>query len=128
MNGWFWLAAVLLMFLPLFVWYGYQNHGFHGVLAAVVAAMVNFAAGGLALLFVPRASQSVDGISGLMLGTLCRTGVPLLAGLVLTQVGGPLAEANVMGMIMVYFLIALTAETMIAVRLIRQNPPLPKVF
>ena len=128
MNGWFWLAAVLLVFFPLFAWYGHWNFGWPGVLSAFVAAAVNFVAGGVALFFVPKAGQTVDGISGLLLGILFRTGVPLLSGIVLTHLGGPLAESNVFGMIMVYYLIALSAETLIAVRLIQQNPSLPKVF
>jgi len=128
LTGWFWLAAVLLLFLPLFGWYGFRHHGSIGIVAALVAVGVNFLAGSLALLFVPRAGQTVDGISGLMLGILFRTGVPLAAGFCLHAYGGPLADSNVLGMIMVYYLIALPAETLIAVRLIQQNPSLPKVF
>ena len=57
-----------------------------------------------------------------MLGSLVRTVMPFGVGLV-TQWSSPLlANANIFGMIVVYYLLTLTAETVLAVRFLSVQP------
>jgi hypothetical protein len=46
----------------------------------------------------------------------CRTGLPLVAGVVLHRRGGELASAGVFAMILGYYLVILVAETLLAIR------------
>jgi hypothetical protein len=48
-----------------------------------------------------------------------RLGLPLATGILLDHRGGPLANANVFGMIIGFYFVTLIAETWLAVRLIR---------
>jgi len=59
-----------------------------------------------------------NAVTGMFLAMAVRTGLPLGVGIFLAQaIGGPLARAQVFGMILVYYLITLIVETILAIRL-----------
>ncbi len=111
------LAGVLTLILPLVAWYGHARHGQLGVVAAVVAAGVCLFAGGLALAVTHVFSSIGQAMNGLLLSMLIRSGVPLLAGLGLSQ-SGPLAGSGVFGMMVINYLVMLMVETVSAVKLV----------
>ncbi len=115
------LGLLLLLSLPLFAYVGHSKHGADGAVAAVVAAAVCFIAGAVAI-FVTGLLHSVgQGMNGLLLSMLIRTGVPLIAGLTLQMQGGPLAKAGVFGMILLNYLIMLMIETISAVSIVQSG-------
>ena len=121
------LGLLLLLAFPLIAYFGYSKHGSDGIVAAVVAAAVCFAAGCLALVVTGLFQSIGQGMNGLLLSMAIRTGVPLVAGLSLSMQDGPLAQAGVFGMIVFNYLIMLTIETICAVKIIQTNDATPAV-
>ena len=111
------LALVIAGVFPLFAWYGYQRYGTTGLATAGIAAAICFFSGALALVVTGRSIGSNSPV-GLLFSMLIRTGIPLAAGLVLSSNFEILRNAGVFGMILVYYLITLSVETTLAVRLI----------
>ena len=62
--------------------------------------------------------QPLQAVNGVGLATLFRMAIPMATGIVLTKVGGPLAEAGVFGMIVGFYLVGLLVETLLAVRVV----------
>lgn len=115
------LACVLLLALPLFAYFAHSKHGTDGTVAAVVAAAVCLVAGCLAISVTSLFQSMGQGMNGLLLSMIIRTGIPLVAGVSLSMQRGPLAEAGVFGMIVLNYLIMLTIETISAVRIVQQT-------
>jgi hypothetical protein len=76
---------------------------------------------GVAGLLWTRLFQGDKAVHGLLGGTLVRTGLPLASGIFLQQIGGPLAEAGVFGMIVACYLVMLIFETLLSVRMIKST-------
>ena len=110
------LALFVILISPPFFWFGWTRHGGWGIVTAAVAGGICLISGVIALGVTFRGYQN-GGITGILCGTLVRTGVPLVAGLLLANWGGPLAEAGIFGMIMGFYLLTLAAETLLALRL-----------
>lgn len=111
------LTTLWLLTGPLVAWYGHAQHGADGILAALTAGGVCWLGALLALIFTRLLSGS-QAVQGLMLSMLFRMGLPLAAGALLTLAGGPLAKAGVLGMILLYYLVFLVAETLLSVWLL----------
>jgi hypothetical protein len=90
----------------------------NGLWAAVVAGGICWLGAMAALLLVGLMRGGPQVVHGTLLGMLFRMGLPLAAGLLLTVRGGPLADAGVFGMIVVYYLIGLLVETLLSVSLV----------
>lgn len=121
--GSLWVACIVLTLvtgavLPAFLWVGHRHHGGTGMAAAGVAAGVCWGGAMVALVVGGLFRHSKHAVSGVLAGMLFRMGVPLMAGAALDWQGGPLAEAGVFGMILVYYFVTLAAETLLAVRLV----------
>lgn len=112
------LVGVFAIAFPVFALYGHRVHGSAGVWAATVAAAVCLGAGLVALIFLALFREPLQVLNGVGLGMLFRMAIPLVAGVVLTNLGGPLAEAGVFGMIVAFYLVGLLVETLLAVRLV----------
>lgn len=108
------LSLVLALVFPLFAWYGHATYGAYGLASAGVALGVCWLGAAMALLVV-RLSRSAPA-AGLLGSIFFRMGLPLLVGIWLNSQGGPLAQAGVMGMILVYYLIALVVEVVLSLR------------
>jgi hypothetical protein len=115
------LTAVMAAAFPLFAGYGFWQSGWSGVAAAAVAGIVCSVGALLALLVIGGVRQSSQVPSAYLLGVLFRMGLPLGIGMLLDWSGGPLAEAGVFGMMVVYFLIGLVVETALSLRLINAS-------
>jgi hypothetical protein len=113
----FWLTIALALVYPAFAAFGYWRAGETGLAAASVAGAVCWL-GTLAALLLTGLLQGELAIQGVLSGMAFRFGLPFLAGILLTKNGGPLAEAGVFGMIVVYYLFGLLVETLLSVRLV----------
>ncbi len=109
---------VFVIAFPGFAYYGHQAHGQAGIRAAGVAAFVCLAAGLVALTFLALFRDPRQAFNGIGLAMLFRMAIPMTTGVVLTNIGGPLAEAGVFGMIVGFYLVGLLVETLLAVRLV----------
>lgn len=110
------LTVVIVVVFPVFAGVGHSRAGWFGVAAAGVAAGVCWTSGLLALIAAGRFRSSGNAVNGILVGMACRTGIPLVAGVMLHSSGGALAAAGVFGMILGYYLVTLAAETLLAIR------------
>lgn len=96
-------------------------------MAAAIAGAICWAGALSALLLIGlfRASQN-QMVSATLLGMLFRMGLPLVTGLVLTRNGGPLADAGLFGMILVFYLVGLVVETILSVRILGSSQHVAK--
>ena len=113
---------VALVF-PVFAWFGHHQHGWDGVASSGVAAGVCWL--GAVVAWVLGGSLGRGGMAahGVLLGMLFRMGIPLAVGIALDRRGGPLADAGVFGMILIYYFVTLVAETAVSLKLL---PPAKK--
>ena len=111
------LTAALLLVFPVFAYFGYSRHAMNGVAAAGVAGTVCWL-GGLASLLMIGMFRGQAAINATLLGMVFRTGLPLVVGVTLSELGGTLAQAGVFGMILGYYLVALVIDTLLSVRLV----------
>ncbi len=121
------LTAAILVTLPAVAWFGHSQYGMNGLKAAGLAAAICWAGAMIALVLVAvfRTSQQ-QMVSATLLGMLFRTGLPLLTGMMLTRSGGPIAEAGLFGMILVFYLVGLLVETILSVRLLGSSQTVAK--
>ena len=112
------LALVAVLFFPAPAWFGYSRHGASGLAAAAVAGGVCWLGATLALVITGLLRGPQTGVHAVLLGMRFRMGLPLGMGLLLHSQGGALARADVLGMLVAYYLVTLAAETLLAVRLV----------
>ena len=90
-----------------------------GAVALVaLAGVVCWAGSGGALLVSGLFRHSSQAVSAMLLGMFFRMGLPLMVIFLLLSSGGPLLDAGVVGMIVVYYLISLVVETILSLRLV----------
>lgn len=101
------------------VMYGWRGEA--ALQAAAVAAGVCWLGSSLAL--AGTAMFGRTGVNGpmytLLFGMAFNCGLPFVTGLALNRLGGPLAEAGVFGLIVVFFQFALVVETLLSLCLIK---------
>jgi hypothetical protein len=86
--------------------------------AAVIAVVLCWLAGSLALVVTHVSTRARAPVHGVLLAMLLRMGLPLVAGLALNQVA-PLAEVGIFSMILGVYLCALVAETLLSLRMVQ---------
>lgn len=116
-----WLTLTVLIALPLVGGVVGATRGVSGVLAALVAAGVCWFGAMAALVVAGGAGRDGRAVQAHLKGMFFRLGLPLAAGLALQKAGGVLAEGGVFGQIVVFYLITLTAETLLSLRLIKHS-------
>ncbi len=116
-------AGIVAAF-PLFAGYGYWAKGHDGVWSASLAAGVCLA-GGLAGFATTSVFRGLQAVQGVLLGMMVRMAVPLAAAAFFLLRGGPLVRAGLLEMLVGYYLLALTLDTVLTVRLVRQNQDSP---
>jgi hypothetical protein len=113
-------AAMLLFFVPVAA-IVYFRHGQTAVFAAAVAAGVCWLGSALALAGTARFGRG--GVNAplytLLFGLIFNCMLPFSVGLILSRTGGALADSGVFGLIMFFFLFALTVETLLSLCLIK---------
>ena len=115
------LTAVVLLALLVVGGVVGNTRDLNGVLAAATAAAICWFGSTIALLIAGYLSRSNQAAQGHLLGMFFRLGLPLVAGMILQKSGGPLAEAGVFGLIVVFYLITLVAETLLSLRFIKHS-------
>ncbi|MGE9294823.1 MAG: hypothetical protein ACQKBV_00835 [Puniceicoccales bacterium] len=121
-----WMLLGVLGVFPLFAAYGYTRFEINGIFAAATAASVVLLAMEAALLLTILFRDSEMKIQSVLLGMFFRAGIPLVFGMLMHKAGGPLAEAGLFGMILVYYLLTLAVETILAVQLVSQTSTFKK--
>jgi hypothetical protein len=98
----------------------WSRSGEMGLAAAIVAAGVCWVGAALSFVLVEWFRRSGNPVAGVLGGMLIRLGLPLAVGVALSEAGGPLADAGVFGLIVVFYLVALVVETLLLVRALQQ--------
>jgi hypothetical protein len=121
------LSLSLLLAFPIIGSFAYNSHGLNGIIAAGLAGAICWSGAMIALVLVGVFRNSPNQmVSATLLGMLFRMGLPLGAGLFLTNAGGPLAEAGLVRMILVFYLIGLVVETILSVRIMGSSKDVAK--
>lgn len=117
------LTAVVLLALLVVGGIVAGTRGMNGVLAASVAAAICWLGSIIALLLSGYTSRSNQAVQGHLLGMFFRLGLPLGIGTIIQDAGGLLAEAGVLGLIVVFYLVTLVTETFLSLQFIRHSKP-----
>lgn len=112
------LAALVVVVFPLVAWVSWGRSGQDGVLAAGVAAGVCLVASMAALWVTHAFAGTPQAIAGALGSILLRTAVPLGVTFVLVSASPVLAKAGLFGLTVVFYLLTLAGETLLAVRLV----------
>ena len=122
------LVGVTLVAFIVAAYYSYSRSQALGVAAAAVAAGVCCLASTAALVVSYMFRGPSAAVPGVFIGMFLRTGVPLFVGFVVTNLSSRLASAGVMGQFLVFYLLTLSVETLLSVRLLTsiQNSPQTK--
>jgi len=105
---------------------GYERYGGTGVVTAGVAATTCWLASLTALVLVGLTTATPNAMSGLFGAMGLRTGIPLIVAFVLAALSPTLANAGIVGMFLVFFLVSLTVETTLSVVIVSTPSPGPK--
>lgn len=101
-------------------------YGTPGLIAAASAAFVCWAASAAALFVTYLFTGTPSAATGLLLSIGLRTGVPLAAAAILSSASPVLASGGVFGFFVIYYLLSLTAETVLSVGLINSRKRMGK--
>ena len=116
-------TLVVLVVFPAFAYVGWRRSGADGVAAAGVAASLCWASAGASLVLLGASLRKSQLLVGVLGGMLLRMAPPLVACFVFVSNsdvlgdGGSLAKASAGGMTLIYYLVALSVETLLSVRL-----------
>ena len=111
-------AAALVALLPFVAGYGMLRSGFAGALAAAAACGICLATGMSALIITAISQRLNQGVQGILGAMLVRMGIPLVTLFLLPEVGGPLVDAGIAGMLLGYYLFTLAVETWLSLRFV----------
>jgi hypothetical protein len=112
------LTGVCLAVWPLFAVVGYAHSGWMGILAALVAAGICWGGAIAGLVITGLLRLTSQPVQGVLLGMFPRLAVPLLACVLFARTGGQLVEAGVLVMVLLYYFVTLTVDTLLLVRII----------
>ncbi len=111
-----WLTVAVAICLPASVWWGHEYAGQSGVLAAAVAAGLCWLGSLLAVFVRTLFSKPQDAVSATLGAMLARMIIVLGGALAIGSTVPSLAEAAFGGQVIVFFLLTLAVETVLAVR------------
>lgn len=109
------------MALPIIALVRQSSSGTDGVYAACVAAAVCWFASVSALVVVKVTTDMQARLAGVFASMALRTGVPLMAAIVLANNSPSLARGGVFGVTVVFYLLLLMFETILSVRLVQST-------
>lgn len=117
-------ASVVLLLVIAIVssvvgYFAFQRHGSDGLMAACLAGGLCFVASTAALIVTAMTTGTPNALSGIFLGIIMRTAIPFLVSILLMQASKPLADAGLLGMVLINYLVALTVESVLAVRIVQ---------
>lgn len=114
-----WLLMVVVVIAGVLSYVGFARHGLAGAVAALVAGLICFLPSVVALLVTSFTTGTSNAVSGMFLGIFLRTVVPFGVSIFLVQAVAPLAESGLFGMVLVTYLVVLSVETCLAVRIVQ---------
>ena len=116
-----WLAGAVAAAFPLVGMAAAEQYGTPAWLAAAVAAATCWFAWTLVLIATGLTTGPLRGFYAMLYGVLFGFAIPFGTGLVLSRRAPALAEAGVFGLVVVFYLVTLSAGAWLSVRLSR--PP-----
>jgi hypothetical protein len=116
------LAAVLAPAAILFAWIGVGRLSSESLAAAVIGGGICWFAASLALAATYLGNHWNAPVPGVLAGMLFRLGLPLAAVAVLSRLGGAWAPRGITTTILGAYVVALIAETALALRMIPHSP------
>ena len=121
------ITLVLGGVFPLIAWIGYkqfQQAGFNAVLIAALLCWVGSILGIIPSILVRGTEQPEQGINAVLMGMLIRMSIPLGGGFILHQLVENLADAKILMFTLIYYLIALIVDTILALKIVQANKPI----
>jgi hypothetical protein len=107
-----WMLAACALVAPVAAWHS----GPAGMITAAVAATFCLLGAEAALVLARRFRGPESAWKGMLLGMLPRMGIPLVFGVICQLRGGMLAQAGLLVYLVVFYPVALWAETILCLR------------
>ena len=120
------ITLVLGGVFPLIAWIGYEQYQLAGLNAVLIAALLCWVAsiiGMIPSILVRDSEQPEQGVNAVLMGTLIRMSIPLGGGFILHQSVEKLADAKILMFTLIYYLIALIVDTILALKFVQANKP-----
>ena len=120
------ITLVLGGVFPLIAWIGYEQYQQAGLKAVLIAALLCWVAsiiGMIPSILVRYSEQPEQGVNAVLMGTLIRMSIPLGGGFILHQSVEKLADAKILMFTLIYYLIALIVDTILAIKIVQTNKP-----
>ena len=120
------ITLVLGGVFPLIAWIGYKQYqqaGFNAVLIAALLCWVGSIIGIIPAILVRNSEQPKQGVNAVLVGMLIRMSIPFGGGLFLHQSVEKLADAKILMFTLIYYLIALIVDTILALKIVQANKP-----
>ena len=120
------ITLVLGGVFPLIAWIGYKQYqqaGFNAVLIAALLCWVGSIMGLIPAILVRDPEQPEQGVNAVLMGMLIRMSIPLGGGFFLHQLVEKLADAKILLFTLIYYLIALIVDTILALKIVQANKP-----
>jgi hypothetical protein len=122
------LALAMLLILSGAAYFGNQQSGPAGMAAALVAFLVCWIPNALSLLVIGFVRDPQLSVSAMMFSMLVRTAIPMVFIVFVMQSNHWLASAGALGMVLIFYLVALMVETPLALWVIKMSrSPVVKV-
>ncbi len=115
------LAAVELAGLLGIGSLAYLSHGTDGLLVSLIAAVVCWLGAVAAFIATKRTTDPHRTVAGVYTGMFFRASIPLVVGIVLTQVFPQLVTMGLLSFIVPFYLLTLASETYFAVGELRPH-------
>ena len=120
------ITLVLGGVFPVIAWIGYKQYqqaGFNAVLIAALLCWVGSIIGIIPAILVRNSEQPKQGVNAVLVGMLIRMSIPFGGGLFLHQSVKNLADAKILMFTLIYYLIALIVDTLLALKIVPANKP-----
>ena len=115
-----WLTCSVALLLPVTLWWANDFAGSAGMLASGIAAGLSWLASVVALVVRTRFPKPQDVVAGTLGAMLVRMVMILGVAMLVAGMSPELVKAAFWGQVVIYFLLTLMVETILAVRWVKQ--------
>jgi Ca2+/Na+ antiporter len=115
-----WLTCAVAMALPMTLWWANDFAGDTGMIASGIAAGLSWLASLVALVVRTRFPKPQDVVVGTLGAMLVRMVMILGGAMLIAGMSPELVKAAFWGQVVIYFLLTLAVETILAVRWVKQ--------
>ncbi len=109
----------MVIALPMVAAWKYNSHGVDGLLASGLAWAICAGGALIALLGTCMFRGPSGAMAGMAVGMLFRMGIPLVIAIMISQAGGPLADAGFFSCVLCFYLVGLVAETVLVLPVVQ---------